>query len=268
MTEASLTAFRCGSTTHRLGALFRSAARGSRTFPSWAFLYDDGEGRRVLFDAGYRAGAWGTGPAGLAYRALVPPRIRPEWGLATQLREAEIDPASVTDVVISHLHPDHIGGLVDFQHARWIMSRGTADLASHHRLLDGVLAGLLPGTFPPADALVVEPDEFRPARLGVDGPSLRVADPLGDERFVLVDLPGHSSGHTGALVGGALLLAGDAAWGGDLLAHCDDLRPLPRRIMHDASTYVETSRTLIAAREAGIRVVFSHDADVPARVSL
>jgi len=54
----------------------------------------EANGRRILFDAG-SAGAMG-----------------PTTGrFSDNLRSAGIEPASITDIVISHFHPDHINGL-------------------------------------------------------------------------------------------------------------------------------------------------------------
>ena len=88
MAEPTLRYFACGSTAHELAILFRSQPRERRAFPSGVFLYADGSGRRVLFDAGYAAHPWRAGLKGLIYRVLVPPRITAAQTVAAQLRSA------------------------------------------------------------------------------------------------------------------------------------------------------------------------------------
>src|SRR5690242_5933325 len=68
-------------------------------------------GRTVLIDAGM----------GREYPEL------PAGRLAMRLDEAGIDPASVTDVVLTHLHMDHVGGLL----ADGLKNRLRADVPVH-----------------------------------------------------------------------------------------------------------------------------------------
>jgi glyoxylase-like metal-dependent hydrolase (beta-lactamase superfamily II) len=56
-----------------------------------------------------------------------------------------------------------------------------------------------------------------------------------------------------------VLLAGDAAWGSDLLAEERRMRAVPRALQHDGDAYRDTARRLVALSRAGIRVVCSHD---------
>lgn len=92
-------------------------------------------------------------------------------------------------------------------------------------------------------------------------------DVFGDGRFVVTPLPGHALGHLGALVEGRVLLAGDAAWGRDVLTWSDRLRPLPRLISDDPEAHHATSQRLERLEAAGITLCFSHDA-YPSRVLL
>lgn len=237
--------------------MFRGAQPGIRTFPSGAFLYDGGEGRRVLFDTGYATGHWDTGWRGAAYRQLLPPRVSDADDIAMRLDQDGVDPASITHVVLSHLHPDHVGGVRRFPHASLVLTAGHLRTLAAPRLRAGVLPGLLPEWFPGA-ARVIGDDEFEPAvRAGV---ALQAVDLFGDGSYLVVDLPGHADGHVGALVEGRVLLAGDGAWGRDLLDAAPRMKAVPRAVQHDFDAYRRTGAVLAQLADAGIRVVCSHDA--------
>ena len=66
-------------------------------------LLVDVDDRRILVDAG-PGDRWGD-----AARAIY--RIDPELDLTASLRTAGVDPDSITDVIVTHFHWDHAGGL-------------------------------------------------------------------------------------------------------------------------------------------------------------
>lgn len=258
--SARLRHYGCGSTRQDIGMLFRGGAggvRGARDFVSGVFLHDDGRGRRILFDTGYTTDRWETGWHGAAYRRILPPLVEPEDDVALRLREDGIDPATITHVVLSHLHPDHIGGVRRFPQARFVLTEDQRASLAAPRLRETILPGLLPDWFPGADPIVLDRTDFGTATFG--GQELHVADPFGDGGFLVVDLPGHARGHVGALVEGRILLAGDAAWGADLLDAAPRMRALPLALQHDGPAYQETAALLRTVRDAGIRVICSHD---------
>lgn len=247
----------CGSTSHDLAAMFRGGAHELRQFPSGVFLFDGADGRRVLFDTGYATGEWRSGWRGAAYRRLLPPKVSADDDIAGQLTRDGVEPASVTHVVLSHLHPDHIGGIRRFPDATFVMTAAQVRSLAAPRLRAGILTGLLPPWFDAARRTVLGPDAFLATSVG--GVSVRAVDLFGDGSYLLVDLPGHAEGHVGALVDGRALLAGDAAWGRDLLGASADLRAVPRAVQHDHAEYVRTAANLQRISDAGIRVVCSHD---------
>ncbi len=249
--------YACGSTTHDLGAMFRGEPHAVREFPSGVFLHEGADGRRVLFDTGYATGEWRTGWRGAAYRQLLPPRVVDADDVAARLRADGVDPASVTHVVLSHLHPDHVGGVRRFPDATFVLTEGMVRTLEHPRLRSGVLPGLLPEWFPSASRRTLAPSSFRDT--DVRGVVVRAVDLFDDGTYLVVDLPGHADGHIGALVDGSVLLAGDAAWGADLLDAAERMRPLPRVVQHDAAGYVRTAALLTRLDAAGIRIVCSHD---------
>lgn len=254
---ARLRHYVCGRTSHDLAGMFRGARRGVREFPSGVFLFDGPDDRRVLFDTGYAAGEWHTGWQGAIYRRLLPPVIEPTDDIALRLKEDGIDPASVTHVVLSHLHPDHIGGVRRFPDATFVLTVGQLRSLASPRLRAGILTGLLPEWFDGAARRVLEDVDFVP--LDIAGVRLRAADVFGDGSYLVLDLPGHADGHIGALIDHRVLLAGDAAWGADLLDTAGDLRAIPRAVQHDFAAYRETAELLRALASSGIRIVCSHD---------
>lgn len=242
---ADLTYFACGETIHDVHRLMRGEPRDRRVFPAGVFLYAAGE-RRVLFDTGYAPEPWRAGVAEWAYRRMLPPRVRAGDTIGEQL-----DPASVTHVVLSHLHPDHIGGVRFFPHATFVLSAGLRQTLAAPALRDGLLRRLLPPWFDDADAVVPEFAD------GTNG--LRTSDLFGDGSYLLVDLPGHARGQVGALVDGRVLLAADAAWGRALLGEEHRIRRLPRAVAHDPIAQRRTAEALIDAERSGVRLLFSHD---------
>lgn len=249
--------FACGETTHDMAQLLHGAARERRVFPSGVFLWEDGD-RRVLYDTGYAPEPWKTGLVGWAYRRLLPPRVPPGATIAER-----VDPATVTHVVLSHLHPDHIGGVGAFPDATFVLNAGLQRTLLASRVKDGVLRGLLPEEFPAGRRVVTPLFDSTDDRI----PGLSTFDLFRDGSYVIVDLPGHAQGHTGALVEGAVLLAGDAAWGRDLLGQEGRIRRVPRAIAHDSAAQAALASTLLDVERRGVRLAFSHDHH-PSRIEL
>lgn len=80
--------------------------------------------------------------ASIAHSSFAPPNYQPPPGLLAQLRAAGIAPESITHVVITHPHFDHISGLTHerdgqilpcFPHARHFL--GLADEAQIHKIM-------------------------------------------------------------------------------------------------------------------------------------
>lgn len=84
---------------------------------------DDGD--LLLVDAGWSV-ATCAAPAreiGALQATVLGLRVSPGDAVATQLRERGLDPARVRTIVATHLHFDHVGGVVDFPNAEVVVAR-------------------------------------------------------------------------------------------------------------------------------------------------
>lgn len=257
-----------GWTTHPAGIARRGAGRAPVRFPALVVVVEHPDGV-VLFDTGYAPRVREAMARGLdrVYGGLLPVHVEPDASAAAQLAARGVDPAGVRYVVLSHLHADHVGGLLDFPAARVVADPGAVALARRvrgfGRLRRGLLPALLPDDLP--DRLV-DPASLPPAAAADLDPLTGARDLLGDGRLLVVPLPGHSTGHLGLVVrtpGTDLVLVGDAAWHTRAVTHGELPHPVARAVTADWAAYRGTLAALddLARRRPEVLVLPSHDED-------
>jgi glyoxylase-like metal-dependent hydrolase (beta-lactamase superfamily II) len=200
------------------------------------------------------------------YRWVTPMTLPPRQRLAAQLAEHGIEPGDIRLVLISHLHGDHIGGLRDLPHARFVAFRDDINAVARLSRFGGVRKGYLPALLPPDFESRLDYADDRPARaLGGDwAPFTHGFDLLGDESLLAIPLPGHTAAQMGLAIrardGRRCLLAADACWS----ARAFRERRLPsvfaRPLMHDWQSYRQTLDGLAALARAqpDLPIVPSH----------
>jgi glyoxylase-like metal-dependent hydrolase (beta-lactamase superfamily II) len=127
---------------------------------------------------------------------------------ADNLRAAGLDPAAIDTILVTHLHPDHIGGLFSKEGAALFPK---AEMAVHEADI---------GFWTNAEIMAKVPDDVKPffvaaqASLKAYGARLRRIGADGEvvKGISSMHLPGHTPGHTGYRVtsgNGDLLIWGD-----------------------------------------------------------
>jgi len=184
--------------------------------------------------------------------------VKPPSGvldLTTSLEQAGIPATRLDFALPTHLHWDHVAGLLDLPglpmrvrstELAWAMTGGIAPVGGVRSAVQG-----------------------RPiTEFELDGPPVltfaRSHDLLGDGSVTLVDLAGHTPGSVGVLLRtahGPVLLAGDAAWHSLQVEHIRHKASYPGMLAdEDRTATFRTLHRLHAARNA-VRVVPTHDHD-------
>jgi glyoxylase-like metal-dependent hydrolase (beta-lactamase superfamily II) len=168
----------------------------------------------ILFDTGYAPRFFSvTKPWPERIYALLTPVTLAAEPLVVQLAGLGIGPSDIGLVILSHLHADHLGSLLDFPNTPIVMTKAAHDDFVGRNRITGLMHGYLPALLPKqllANVRVVT--DFNDAPLPVLGAT---KDLFNDGSLRLVPLPGHARGQVGLLcqtAAGPILLAADGAW--------------------------------------------------------
>lgn len=141
------------------------------------------------------------------YRLAVRLKVLPEQEIGPQLRSIGIRPEDVRQVIMTHLHTDHAGGLSHFPSSEILVSGKDYKIA---KTLAGKVSGYLPQHWP---------SWFKPISLNFEqtpcGPfkSSYRATKQGD--ILVVPTPGHTAAHVSVIVRNSecdVFLAGDTTY--------------------------------------------------------
>lgn len=192
--------FQAGYCTHPEAVVIRNGRWKTANFPSIFALISHPKFGAILFDTGYSDRFFQetrSFPFSL-YPLITPVYLQSEDSAVHQLTKYGVSPETVRYIIISHFHPDHIGGLQDFPNAQFICFRSAYEAVKSLRNTAALKAGFLPGLLPPdfeQRVLFVEdkttislPSEYGSFNTGFDL--------FGDGSLAGVELPGHADRST------------------------------------------------------------------------
>lgn len=226
--------------------------------PLPVFLIEHPNAGKVLVDTGPPVAAAHDVKAafGRLGAAIYNIRMRPEQAVAAQLRAIDIDPQSIQTVVLTHMHFDHAGSIVDLPNATFVTT--AKEWASAHAGR-GFMRGYMKHQFAHAfDYRLIDYDADSVNSFATFGRSF---DLFGDGSVMLVSTPGHSAGHQSLVLrlsGREVLLCGDAAYAkrtideGTTPLVLDDEHNF-RRSLHEIQAYVQATPSAL--------VIPGHDAE-------
>lgn len=251
MSDMKISFVSAGYCTHPEKVAYTSGGWQSIVFPASVAVIEHPREGVILFDTGYSErffSATQSFPNRL-YRWITPVFLDEGRTAKAQLKKFGIAATDVRQVILSHFHADHVGGVADFPRARYVYQHsayeGLRELSTFAALRKAFLPALLPNDFLERSEPVLD-NQFGSSikELSMFAGSL---DLLGDGSLFLVPLPGHAEGHIGLFVRTSAkdyLLAGDACYVKDNFIKDQPSSQITRLILDDFNEYRETLHKL------------------------
>ena len=247
--------YACGYCVNHMGFIVKNPKEKKRAFPAGVYLLHHVKYGYILFDTGYSERNYKCGWKGILYRLLNPTHITKKETLAEQLRKDGIAAKDIRYIILSHLHPDHIGGLKDFPNAKLVCSMDCFKQYKRGRLFDLIFTDLLPDDF---EKRLYRVRKYDSKYAFFDGYDL-----FRDGSVILTDISGHSAGQMGAYLWEyRIFLGADAAWGLEFLGRAEEMSKPARLVQYDFRAYQKTMETIRKMIDARVSVYLSHERNV------
>lgn len=264
--------FQAGYCNHPEAIVIRGGQWKSARFPALFALISHPSVGYLLFDTGYSNRFFHeTRNFPFRFYALTTPvSLQTEESAVYQLQKQGIESEAVQQVIISHFHADHIGGLCDFPKASFVCFKSAYEAVKYCQGLWAVKAGFLAGLLPPdfeQRAIFVEdkPTVLLPSYYA---PFDKGFDLLGDGSIVAVELPGHATGQLGLFLTDtdhqSYFLIADACWLSRAYQEFVQPHPIANLIFSNKQEYVDTLHKIhqLHKLNPAIKIIPSHCPDI------
>lgn len=232
--------------------MYRNVETRKKNFPAKVVLIKHKQVGYILVDTGYSRRVYENGWRSKIYNKLNETTVGEKDLIINQLATDGITQELIGKIILTHLHPDHIGSVLDFPEATLIMSKGSYNLMRHAKTKNLVFNNQLPENTS-QEMQVVGLDQRSPLKgfLGIDL--------LDDGSIWLLSLEGHAKGQLGVYIPDKyLFFVADALWGMNYIDK--EMKWIPRCIQHNYQAYRETIEKLNNLQ--GIHLITSHGEEV------
>ncbi|EGJ27345.1 metallo-beta-lactamase domain protein [Streptococcus porcinus str. Jelinkova 176] len=251
----SLKYFECGYCVNQESMIFKGVPKKEVLFPAGVFLINHEDLGYILYDTGYAVDVASSKKLKyLLYRLPNPIHLKREDCIDRQLEKLDIKVSHINHIIISHLHPDHIGCLKLFPNADFYLSRKAYQCYLKPKFRELIFQEYFPEDFDKRLQVLDFPTDSSLL------PGQKCLDFLMDASIMAYSLDGHAKGQLCLhLPEKKLFLAADTVWRTDMLDKIDRMRTIPRLIQSDFKAYQNSIELLKDIQKQGIEVLVSHE---------
>jgi len=246
--------YNCGYCTNNLKLVFKKHKREIKVFPAGVFLVKHPKEGYVLFDTGYSTEIYNLGWKGKLYNLFNPTYVKNEDQINIQLEKDGIKCSEIKYLVLTHLHPDHIGCVKYFKNAKILVSEEAFNTYKKNKIRYLIFDKLLPEWF--EEKLTIIDDKQLEEN---ENKYFSYYDLFGDKSMLLTKVNGHAKGQICCLIQDKVFLGADSSWGNSFVGKANDFKFFPRLIQSDMNDYITNDKLLKRMRKDGIKLCFSHD---------
>ena len=250
----SIDYFPAGSCSSSLNYLFKGLPREKIIFPAGVYLFKHREKGYILYDTGYSPTMKNFSIKYIIYGLATPVSMKESDRIDRLLKNKGIEPNDISYVILSHLHPDHIGGASFFPKAQFIITKDVFTAYKQGHLRSLIFKELLPNDFEQR-LEIIKPNQFHSTF-----PYRETVDLFGDGSVYVASVDGHAVGQACLFLPDYHLFIGaDLSWGIDLLPYTEQMRFFPSLVQENKDQYLEGIQLLRRLLSDHYRVLVSHD---------
>ncbi len=218
----------------------------------------------ILFDTGYSSHVvqlYRSFPY-LIYSLITPIRFENDLSAAQQIKKLGYQATDIKHIILSHFHPDHVGGLKDFKQAQFHCSKKAYLQLKELSFFRSMKEVFFDDLFPLDFGERVHEIETKPCPLPFKTFS-EGFDIFGDQSIIAVSLPGHARGQMGILLktgSQMIFLAADACWQTDNYRNLDYPHLLAKSAIYNYPDFLSTLYKLqeLKKNHPEIEIIPSH----------
>lgn len=244
----------CGYCTNNLKLVFKKHKKEIKKFPAGVFLIEHPKEGYVLFDTGYSTDIYDIGWKGKLYNLFNPTYVKEKDQINIQLEKDNIKCSEIKYLILSHLHPDHIGCVKYFYNAKIIISEEAFNTYKKNKIKYLIFDKLLPEWFD-EKLTIIDEKKLKENK----NKYFSYYDLFNDDSMLLTKVNGHAKGQICCLIENKLFLGADSCWGNSFVGKAEDFRIFPRLIQSNMNDYIINDKLLKRMKDDGIKLCFSHD---------